>query len=618
MAFSLRPWLPGSHRKTTLKNVQSTKPGRPSQRKRSCLFEALETRALLSATSLADIIAQPAVSSGGYTVAQITSAYLASNLSFITSLKGTIAGNGSGQTIAIVDAYNDPNLASDVATFSSKFGLPAANLKVVSQTGTSTLPATSADWSLEISLDVEWAHAIAPQANILLVEAKSSSLSDLLTAVNYARNYTGVSVVSMSWGTDEFRGETSYDSYFTTPTGHTGVTFVASSGDSGTTTWPSVSSNVLAVGGTTLTLTSSGTYSSETAWSDSGGGVSSYEALPSYQKMIGISASGRVTPDVSYDADPNSGFLVYDSVAASGSSGWMVIGGTSAGAPQWAGIVAIANEGRVANGLSTLTQANAMIYTLYATRSSQDFYDVTSGRNTSGFSAMKGYDAVTGLGSPIVSSLLGDLTKATATSTGTTSTTKITIGNNQGLGGWGGFGGWGGWGGPGGWGGYGGGWGGYGGGWGGFRMTVGLGQSSSLPAIPLSAGSNDLPVPDAQSTAVVPVTGAPIADVATAHSSAAPREVRSTTWERNLNQSAHQRGIHARDRRSHGSHLWLGVPRRSAWGESLRDAAGRSRGGHGFRGIVAHGKRLRGGDGRRHAATTGAGGNREQCSGDDA
>ena len=124
MAFLLRPWLPGLHPKTTAKNVHSTKPSRPSQRKRSCLFEALETRALLSATSLANIVATPAVSSSGYTVAQITSAYLANNLSFITSLKGTIAGDGSGQTIAIVDAYNDPNITSDVATFSTKFGLP--------------------------------------------------------------------------------------------------------------------------------------------------------------------------------------------------------------------------------------------------------------------------------------------------------------------------------------------------------------------------------------------------------------------------------------------------------------------------------------------------------------
>ena len=532
MAFSgRRRWLPGLHPKTTSSNDRSTKTSRASQRHRSCLFEALETRALLSATSLSDIIAQPAVS-GGYTAAQITSAYLASNLKLITSLKGSITGDGSGQTIAIVDAYNDPNIAGDVAAFSSKFGLSTASLKVVSQTGSSTLPTTNSDWSVEISLDVEWAHAIAPGANILLVEAKSASLTDLLTAVKYASNQPGVSVVSMSWGTNEFRGETSYDSYFTTPTGHIGVTFVASSGDSGTTSWPAVASNVLAVGGTTLTLTSSNAYSSETAWSDSGGGVSSYEALPAYQKMIGVSASGRVTPDVSYDADPNTGFLVYDSVGSSG--GWMEVGGTSAGAPQWAGIIAIANEGRVANGLSTLTQANAMIYTIYdtsATKSAQDFYDVTSGRNTSGFGAVKGYDAVTGLGSPKVSYLVGDLATATLTS-GPTSTTKITIGTTQGFGGWGGLGGWGGWGG--GWGGRGG-WSGW---WSPFDMTAGSGQLSAPAALPLSAGSDSSPTLHTQSAATTQVVVAPIADVSTTYVSSTPREVRSTTWERGLNDSS--------------------------------------------------------------------------------
>jgi len=410
---------------------------------RVCSLEALEPRALLSAASLSDlshVIATPAVSTSGYTAAQVTSAYLANNLSLITTLKGTITGNGAGQTIAIVDAYNDPNIASDLATFDAKFGLSAANLKVVSETGSTTkLPTTDAGWSLEISLDVEWAHAIAPGASILLVEANSASFSDLLTAVKYAANYSGVSVVSMSWGTDEFNGETSYDSYFTSPAGHNGVTFVASSGDSGVTSWPSVSSNVLAVGGTTLTLTSSGGYAGETAWSDSGGGVSKYEALPSYQKMIGVSASGRVTPDVAYDANPSSGFLVYDSVPGNGSTGWIDVGGTSAGAPQWAGILAIANQGRVANGLGTLTQANAMLYTLYATKSAADFHDITSGSNGH-YSAAKGFDAVTGLGSPIVNALVSNLAIATATST-TTSTTPITIGPVGGSrGGWGGWG----------------------------------------------------------------------------------------------------------------------------------------------------------------------------------
>ena len=242
------------------------------------------------------------------------------------------------------------------------------------------LPSTNADWALEISLDVEWAHAIAPKATIVLVEANSSSFSDLLTAVKYAASYTGVSVVSMSWGTDEFKGETSYDSYFTTPSNHTNVTFIASSGDSGTTCWPSVASNVLSVGGTTLTLNSSGGYGSETAWSDSGGGVSKYESLPSYQKMLGVSATGRVTPDVAYDANSSTGFAVYDSLTVDGTRGWMVVGGTSAGAPQWAAILAIANQARVSNGLSTLTSANAVVYTLYMTDTTSDFHDVTSGK----------------------------------------------------------------------------------------------------------------------------------------------------------------------------------------------------------------------------------------------
>jgi subtilase family serine protease len=411
---------------------------------RRCHFEQLESRQLLSASTLADlanVFATPAVSSGGYTPTQVTSAYLAANLSIITNLKTTITGDGTGQTIAIVDAYNDPNIQSDLQTFSTKFGLyySSTTLKVVSQTGSTTaLPTTNADWGLEIALDVEWAHAIAPKATILLVEANSASFSDLLTAVKYAASYTGVSVVSMSWGTDEFKGETSYDSYFTTSSNHNGVTFIASSGDSGTTCWPSVSSNVLSVGGTTLTVSSSGTYVSETAWSSSGGGVSKYESLPSYQKMLGVSATGRVTPDVSYDANSSTGFLVYDSLAVSGSSGWLVVGGTSAGAPQWAAIIAIANQGRVAGGLTTLTSANAVIYTLYMTDTTSDFHDVTSGRNTSGYSAAKGYDAVTGLGSPIVSWLVNDLATATATST-KASTTKIVIsGSSQGtVGGWG-------------------------------------------------------------------------------------------------------------------------------------------------------------------------------------
>src|SRR5205823_5599138 len=183
----------------------------------------------------------------------------------------SIAADGRGQTIAIVDAYDDPRIFNDLATFDRTFNLPAPPSFVKAYYTTQT----NNGWAGEEALDVEWAHAMAPAANLLLVEAKSSSLSDLLTAVDWARHQSGVSVVSMSWGGGEFSSETSYDGYFTTPSGHKGVTFVASSGDNGAvSSWPAVSPNVLSVGGTSLRTDSVGNYISETGWSGSGGGIS--------------------------------------------------------------------------------------------------------------------------------------------------------------------------------------------------------------------------------------------------------------------------------------------------------------------------------------------------------
>src|SRR5262249_50727787 len=164
--------------------------------------------------------------------------------------------------IAIVDAYDDPNIAGDLQKFDAAFGLPNPSFTKVNQTGGTKLPAANSGWATEIALDVEWAHAIAPGAKIVLVEANSSSMSDLMTAVNTARNYAGVVAVSMSWGGGEFSSEVNYDSYFTTPAGHTGVSFFASSGDTGApASYPESSPNVVAVGGTTLHLNGS-TYSS--------------------------------------------------------------------------------------------------------------------------------------------------------------------------------------------------------------------------------------------------------------------------------------------------------------------------------------------------------------------
>jgi subtilase family serine protease len=173
--------------------------------------------------------------------------------------------------------------------------------------------------------------------------------------VKTAANLSGVSVVSMSWGGNEFSGETSDDSaYFSTPNVPANVAFVAASGDSGAPViYPAASPNVLAVGGTTLTLTSSNNWSSETAWSGSGGGISAVEKLPSYQPGTYSNGSNsgtstmRMNPDVSYDANPNTGFAVYDSFPVSGAGGpWIQVGGTSDAAPQWAGLVAIADQGR--------------------------------------------------------------------------------------------------------------------------------------------------------------------------------------------------------------------------------------------------------------------------------
>ena len=170
---------------------------------------------------------------------------------------------GAGQTIAIVDAYDDPTIATDLQTFDAQFGLPNPTFTKVNQTGGTQYPPTDPNWVIEIALDVEWAHAMAPGANILLVEANSDQLSDLLTAVNYASSQPGVSVVSMSWGCSEFAQETQLDSYFTTPAGHQGVTFVAATGDNAApASWPATSPNVVAVGGTSLkTLDSDGNVS---------------------------------------------------------------------------------------------------------------------------------------------------------------------------------------------------------------------------------------------------------------------------------------------------------------------------------------------------------------------
>jgi subtilase family serine protease len=354
--------------------------------------------------------------SGGMTPAEIRHAYGLDQLS----------ENGSGQTIAIVTAYDDPNITQDLATFDKAYGLAAPPSFVKHEN-----PGTAADggWSGETALDVEWAHALAPDANILLVEAKSASTDDLLSAVDYARSQPGVSVVSMSWGGSESSSLVSDDSHFTTPAGHTPVTFVAAAGDSGAgAEWPASSPNVLAIGGTSLQVSSNGTYEGETAWSGSGGGFSRIFAVPTYQ--ANTVTGHRAVPDVAFNADPNTGVEVYDSVPDPGSStGWMVVGGTSEGSPQWSAMIALANQERAATGKAALGRVQDTLYTL----SSNDFHDITSGSN--GNRARTGYDLVTGLGSPVANLLIPALagvapptTTTPPPSTGTTGTGTTTTG----------------------------------------------------------------------------------------------------------------------------------------------------------------------------------------------
>lgn len=404
---------------------------RPKKRQPSRLqLLDLESRALPSAslplahTGYAAI--SPSATSGptGYTPAQIEQAYGINQISF-----SGVTGNGSGETIAIVDAYDDPTIASDLQAFDSKFGLSNPTFTKVNETGGSTLPAANTSWSEEISLDVEWAHAIAPKANILLVEASSTSDSDLFTAIQYAAKQPGVAVVSMSWGGSEFSGETSYDSYFTTPSGHTNVAFVASAGDDGAPVeYPAGSPNVLAVGGTTLELTSSNNYSSESAWSDSGGGLSSYESQPAYQKgVVTQSTTARANPDVAYDADPNTGFPVYDSYAFGTTDPWEQFGGTSDAAPQWAALVAIADQGRAAAGEAALSSSSLLtaIYQLPAA----DFHDITTGATdgSPNYSAGPGYDLTTGRGTPVANLLVPGLVGTTTTTPPVTTAVSFTV-----------------------------------------------------------------------------------------------------------------------------------------------------------------------------------------------
>ncbi len=310
------------------------------------------------------------------------------------------AWNWNGQTIAIVDAYDNPNVESDLAVYRSQFGLSACStangcFSKVNQRGSTAPPAGNTGWGQEIALDVEMVSAVCPNCKILLVEADSNSFADLGVAVNEAATL-GATAISNSYGGSEFFGETSYAG----PYNHPNIAITASSGDGGYgVEAPAAYNTVVAVGGTRLNTAANARSWTETAWSGAGSGCSSQISKPSWQTDTGCSR--RTVADVSAVADPNTGVAVYDSYGSSGGANWYVFGGTSVAAPIIASVYGLAGNAGATNYPARLAYA-----------SPGSLFDVTSGsngncsrgkRNTSNrylCTAGPGYDGPTGLGTP--------------------------------------------------------------------------------------------------------------------------------------------------------------------------------------------------------------------------
>ncbi|MFG3718683.1 peptidase S8 [Streptomyces massasporeus] len=334
--------------------------------------------------------AAEASSPSGYGPTDLRSAY---------GLTSAAANNGSGRTVAIVDAYDDPNAESDLAAYRSHYGLPACTtangcFKKVSQTGSTTaLPTADSGWAGEISLDLDMASAVCPNCHITLVEAKSASMANLGTAVNEAVSL-GAKYVSNSYGGGESSSDATYDStYFN----HPGVAITVSAGDAGYgAEYPAASRYVTAVGGTSLTASSTARGWSESVWRTSstegtGSGCSAYDTKPTWQTDTGCAK--RMIADVSAVADPATGVSVYDTYGADG-QGWATYGGTSASAPIIASVYALAGTPSTGSYPAKFPYANTSALN-----------DVTSGSNgsctTSYFcTARTGYDGPTGLGTP--------------------------------------------------------------------------------------------------------------------------------------------------------------------------------------------------------------------------
>ncbi len=353
----------------------------------------------------------------------------------------SLPSTGGSGAIAIVDAYHYPTALNDFNVFASQYGLTKETstnatspsnkvFEVVYANGRK--PASGGDyidsWNLEAALDIEWAHAMAPGAKIYLVEAASASNNDLFLAVRVAASLPGVREVSMSWGEGEWPGEVRYDSLFT----GNGVVFLAAGGDaSDTIEYPSASPNVVSVGGTTLNRDASGNFLSETAWDETGCGISRYEPRPTYQSALSsLLGKKRGTNDLSFVADPNTGVYVYDSTPLWGEAGWWTVGGTSLSTPAIAGVLNLAATASASSASAAVREVSLFgtqfgpyrfIGSSFGNVSSSgfaassvaeltriydnlgkagDFRDISSGTDGT-LSATPGWDFVTGVGSPV-------------------------------------------------------------------------------------------------------------------------------------------------------------------------------------------------------------------------
>lgn len=312
------------------------------------------------------------------------------------------------QTIAIVDAYDDPTIRGDLTRYDEVYGIPnlptcsstitkSCFMKVNQNGAASPLPSKNSGWALEISLDVETAHQICQNCKVVLVEASSSSDANLDAAEQTAVKL-GASEISNSWGSSgEYSGELSENAFFN----HKGIAIVVSSGDEGYGRFgfPAASPDVIAAGGTTLTLGPGNTYGSEKTWSGSGSGCSLFFSPQSWQPLAsGWSATGcgtsRGIADVAADADPNTGAAVFDTTKYDGHSGWFQVGGTSLASPLIAGVYALAGNASSVSYPASIAYAHPSA-----------LHDVTTGPatgkcTTTACEAGAGYDGPTGLGSP--------------------------------------------------------------------------------------------------------------------------------------------------------------------------------------------------------------------------